>query len=267
MKVVKELLVWLLALLILIPLFLVVINSFKSQAESDVMSLALPKQFLFENYRVVIEKGNLARAFMNSVIITVGAVILTNFSAAIGAYVLARRKTKMSKVVYYFFIIGLIAPINMIPTIKVMQILQVMNTYQGVILLYAALMMPLTMFLYYGFINTVPRELDESAVIDGTNSWQLFSRIIFPLLMPVTITSLLINIMNAWNDFIIPLYVLNKSSYNPMTLAVYSFYGTHVSSWNLVSAVIVLTCLPIVIIYFIGQRYLISGMTAGAIKG
>jgi raffinose/stachyose/melibiose transport system permease protein len=267
MKIIKEIAAWILALLILLPLVLIVVNSFKTQSEADLMNLKLPTQLHFENYQTVIEKGKLLRAFRNSLIIAVGAVLLTNLSSALGAHVLSRRKTRTTRSIYYYFIIGLIAPLNMIPTIKVMQMLHVMNKFQGIILLYSSLMIPFTIFLYYGFISSVPRELDESAVLDGANSRQLFFKIVFPLLLPVMITSVLVNFMSAWNDFILPLYVFNKTAYNPMTLATYSFYGTYFSSWNLVCVAIVLTTLPIIILYLLGQRYLVSGMMAGAVKG
>jgi len=267
MRLAKELFGWLLALLFVMPLLLIVVNSLKTQAEADLMNLALPKSIQWENYATVIEKGKLLRAFRNSMIIAAGSVLLTNLSSALGSYVLSRRRSRMSRGVYYLFIIGLIAPINMIPTIKVMQLLHVMNTFQGIILLYSALMIPFTVFLYYGFISSVPRELDESAVLDGSGSLTLFFRIVFPLLLPVMVTSLLVNFMSAWNDFILPLYVFNKTAFNPMTLAVYGFYGMYVSSWNLVCAAIILTTLPIVVAYFVGQRYLVSGMMSGAVKG
>lgn len=267
MKLIKEAAGWLLALLIVVPLLLIVINSFKTQAQADLMNLSWPGKLQLHNYATVIEKGKLLRAFRNSMIIAAGSVLLTNLTSSLAAYVLSRRRTSLSRGVYYYFIIGLIAPINMIPTIKVMQMLDVMNTFQGIILLYAALMIPFTIFLYYGFISSVPKELDESAVLDGCGSLMLFFRIVFPLLLPVMITSLLVNFMSAWNDFILPLYVFNKTAFNPMTLAVYGFYGMYVSSWNLVCAAIILTTLPIIIVYFIGQKYLVSGMMSGAVKG
>ncbi|TDF95222.1 carbohydrate ABC transporter permease [Paenibacillus piri] len=265
--VVKELLMWLLALLILIPLFLVAINSLKTEAEADLMNLELPKQFMFDNYANVIKTGKMVQAYRNSLIISAGSTLVTSLFSAMGAFVLSRRRTKLNRLIYYYFIIGLIAPVNFIATIKVMQMTQLFNTFHGIILLYSALMIPFTVFLFYGFIQSVPKELDESAMMDGCRSLQLFFRIIFPLLLPVTITCVLINFMNAWNEFILPLYVFNKSDYYPVTLAVYSFYGTFISSWNLVCATIVLTTLPIVLVYIFGQRYLISGMTAGAVKG
>lgn len=206
-------------------------------------------------------------AFRNSLLITVGAVLITNLGASMAAFVMARRRSLSTRIAYRFFLVGLIAPINYIPTIRVMQALHIMNTFQGVILLYAALMMPFTIFLYHGFVNSVPRELDEAAILDGCSGFQLYSRIQLPLMKPVITTAVLINTMNSWNDFILPLYMLNNSARYPMTLAVYNFYGTYVASWNLVCAAIVLTVLPILLIYAIGQKYIVAGMTSGAVKG
>lgn len=265
--ILRECFMWIIALVILVPLALVVINSFKTKTESLVMSISLPHTFHFENYLTVIREGKMLNAFKNSLIITVGSVLITNLSSAMGAFILARRKTKATHYVYLFFVIGLLAPINYIPTIKIMQILHIMNTYWGIILLYSALMIPFTIFLFYGFVNSVPREMDEAAILDGCSSIQLFIRIQIPLLKPVIATATLINFMNAWNNFIIPLYVFNRSANNPLTLAVYNFYGTFIASWNLVCAAVILTTLPVLIVYMFGQKYIVSGMIAGAIKG
>lgn len=267
-RIATELLMWLLSLIILIPLAMILVNSVKTQGESSTMSLTLPSEFHWENFCRVISEGKMLRAFRNSMIITCCSVLLTNFAASMGSFVMARRKCRTTKLSRIFFMIGLFAPINYIPTIKVMQFLRIMNTYQGVIFLYSALMLPFTVFLYYGFVNTsVPREMDEAALLDGCNSWQLYIKIILPLMKPVITTAVLINFMNAWNDFIIPLYMLNDSNLYPMTMAVYNFYGTYVASWNLVCAAILITIAPILVIYLFGQRYIVSGMTTGALKG
>ena len=262
-----ELLAWILSLVIVIPLFLVLINSLKDRAGASLMSLSLPKVFHFENYRKVIEEGRLLRSFLNSMVITAGSVFLSIVASSMAGFVLARNRTRLNNGIYYYLLLGLIAPLNMITVIRTLQLIGLMNTYPGIILLYSALLMSFSVFLYYGFMNTVPRELDESAFIDGSSSLQLFLRIVFPLLKPVTITIMVINFMGAWNNFIIPLYVLNRSDMWPMTLAIYNFYGRRISEWQLVNADVVLTIAPVVILYIVGQRYLISGMTAGAVKG
>ena len=148
-----------------------------------------------------------------------------------------------------------------------MQATQLINTRQGMVILYSAMNIPLSVFLIYGFIETIPRELDEAAIIDGCGPARLFFLIILPLLTPVLVTAAILSFLNVWNDFLFPLYYLNSSSNWPMTLAVYNFFGQYQQNWNLVSADIILTILPVVIVYLAGQRFILSGLTSGAVKG
>jgi len=122
-------------------------------------------------------------------------------------------------------------------------------------------------FLIYGFIGSIPRELDEAAIIDGCGPIRLFFSVILPLLTPVIVTVAVLNMLGTWNEFILPLYYLNSSANWPMTLAVYNFFGQYQSDWSLVSADILLTILPVVLIYLLGQRFILSGLTSGAVKG
>ncbi len=266
-RVILEVVVWILSLLILVPFFLVLVNSLKDRAGANIMNLALPRVFHWENYAAVVNEGKLVRSFLNSLLISSASTLVSVLFAAMAAFVLSRRRTRMNTFVYYFFLLGLAAPLNMITVIRSLQLFSIMNTYQGIILLYGALLIPFSIFLYYGFISSVPREMDESAMMDGCRPFAGFFLIVFPLLQPVTITVAVINFMNAWNDFMIPLYVLNNSGRWPMTLAIYNFYGRRVSDWNLVFADILITIMPVIVIYVIGQKYLVSGMTAGAVKG
>ncbi|MGI6776536.1 MAG: carbohydrate ABC transporter permease [Acetivibrionales bacterium] len=142
-----------------------------------------------------------------------------------------------------------------------------MNTRIGLILVYAAIQIPFSVFLIYGFVGGIPVELDEASILDGCNSVQLFSLVILPLLKPVIITVFILNFLNTWNEFVLPLYYMNDSRSWPMTLSIYSFFGRFSSDWHLVCADIVLMCIPVVAVYIIGQKYIISGMTAGAVKG
>lgn len=265
--VLRTVIMWTLSLVILVPLAMVLLNAVKSQAEAATMSLSLPKEFHFENFRRVVKEGKMLNAMKNSLFLSVTSVIITNLGAAMGAFVLSRRRTKVTKGLYVFFLIGLLAPINYIPTIRVLQALHLMNKMIGVSLLFSALMLPFDMFLYYGFVGSVPVELDEAAIIDGCNSFQMFFKIAVPLMKPVITTGILINFMNSWNDFNIPLYMLNRSENYPVTMAVYNFYGTYVSSWNLVAAAIIISIIPVLAVYLFGQKYIVSGMSAGAVKG
>ena len=148
-----------------------------------------------------------------------------------------------------------------------MQSLNLVNTRLGIILLYAAINIPLSLFLCYGFISTIPREIDEAAVIDGCGPIRLFVNIILPLLKPIISTLFVLNFMAIWNDFTMPLYFLNNSTKWPMTLAVYNFFGAFENSWNLVSADIILTLIPVLIVFILGQKYIVGGVSAGSVKG
>lgn len=267
LRVVKAVVLWALSILVFIPLLIIVFNSFKTQGESVSMRFALPTEWVFGNYREVMEQVDIFRAFSNSLIISVFTVLIATVGAALASFVMNRRRTKLHRFCYLFFLVGLVAPLNMVPAVLVLQKLRLMNSLVGLILLYSALVTPFTVFLYYGFIGTVPKEIDEAAIIDGCGPMSLFWRVVFPLLKPVTVTVVILNFMNAWNDFITPFYVINESAKMPMTTMVYSFFGQFQRSWNLVCVIMVMILAPIIIVYAFGQKYIIAGMTAGAVKG
>lgn len=150
---------------------------------------------------------------------------------------------------------------------KVMKVLGLINTRLGVILLFSAIWMPISLFIAYGYISTVPREIDEAAIIDGCSPEALFLLVIAPLLKPIAATVFVLDFMSAWNDFVMPLYFVNATSKWPMTLGVYNFFGRYQTQWNLVSADILLTSLPVLLVFVFGQKYIVGGITAGAVKG
>ena len=255
------------SLIMFIPVYLVFVNSVKSQAEANSMSAALPTVLHWDNFATVIERGKLLVAFWNSVLYAVGATLIGTTLAALAAYVLSRNRTPFSRFVYFFIIMGIAMPTNFVTLMKVMQMTHLLNTQIGIILLYATMTIPFSVFLIYAFVGTIPRELDEAAIIDGCSPLRLFFSVIYPLLTPVLVTAGILNLLGIWNEFLLPLYYLNSSTYWPMTLAVYNFFGQFESDWSLVSADIVLTILPVIIVYLFAQRYILSGMTAGSVKG
>ena len=158
-------------------------------------------------------------------------------------------------------------PVNYVTLTKVMQATHLINTVVGIIILYAATKIPFAVFLIYAFIESVPKEIDEAAIMDGCGAFTLFYFVVFPLLTPAWVTAAILSFLDFWSEFILPLYFLQSSTKWPMTLAVYNFFGMFETNWNLVSADIVLTILPVIVVYIIGQRYIISGMTTGSVKG
>jgi raffinose/stachyose/melibiose transport system permease protein len=232
------------------------------------MSLALPQgPIQWENFAVVIEKGKLIQSFFNSAIYSIGSIILCTGLSAMCAYVLSRNRNRLNKLVYIFIVLGIAMPINFVTLIKVMQAMHLMNSRIGMILLYGAMQIPFTIFLIYGFIGKIPADLDEAGIIDGCTPLQLFFKIILPLLKPVLVTAIVLTFLNTWNEFVLPLYFLNSSAKWPMTLAVYNFFGMYFKDWNLVCADIVLTSVPVIVVYLLGQKHIVSGMTSGAVKG
>ncbi|HET6485537.1 MAG TPA: carbohydrate ABC transporter permease [Spirochaetia bacterium] len=258
---------WVVSLVILIPFWMMLIDSFKDARESALPSIALPSTWHFENYAVVFQRGGIGRSLANSVLVTGSSVLLTAVVAAAAALYLARKSTRSSRLIYNAFSIGLIAPLSIIPTIKLMQFLHINNTYGSVIVLMCAVNLPVAVFLCTAFVKTIPRELDEASSIDGSNSFTLLWRVILPLMQPVIMTVAILVFMAVWNSFMIPLYFLNNSARWTLPLTVYGFFGRYSHDWNLVDADLIITALPVVIFYMISQRYIISGMTAGAVKG
>ncbi|HOP55664.1 MAG TPA: carbohydrate ABC transporter permease [bacterium] len=266
-EILKQFIACILSGIVILPFIVVVINSFKTESEAALMDLTLPTKFIWENYSIAVERGKLVTSFFNSTLYSVSATAISIIINSMAAFVLSRKRTQWNLFLYIFIILGIMLPTNYIALIKIMQTLHLLNSRLGVILLYSAMNVSFGTFILYGFVGTIPRELDEAGVIDGANPWQLFFRVVFPLLKPALVTVALLTFMGIWNDFMIPLYVLNRSSQWPMTLAVYNFFGQYQSEWNLIFADIVLTCLPVFIVYLLGQKQIVSGMTAGAIKG
>lgn len=256
-----------LSLLVLVPILVLFINSFKTSGEANSMSLALPKVWVVENYEIVMEQGKLVSSFLNGFLYAVCSVSIIVAVVSAAAFVIGRNRKGINRFLYYFIISGIAMPINTVALMKVMQLLNLMNTRVGIILIYAATNIPLSLFLSYGFVETIPREIDEAAVIDGCKPFQLFRIVILPLFKPILSTLFVLNFMTVWNDFMMPLYYLNNSRKWPMTLAVYNFFGVFENSWNLVSADIILTLLPVLIIFILGQKYIVGGVSAGSVKG
>ena len=255
------------SLIVVIPVVVLLLNSFKTQGESNSMSLSLHKKWVAENYATVIEQGKLISSFFNGLLYATCSVVIIVVFVSAAAYVISRNRKGINNFLYYFIISGIAIPINNVALMKVMQMFHLVNSRFGIILLYAAINIPLSLFLSYGFIGTIPQEIDEAAVIDGCKPHQLFIRIILPLLKPILSTLFVLNFMAVWNDFTMPLYFLNNSGKWPMTLAVYNFFGAFENAWNLVSADIILTLIPVLIVFILGQKYIVGGISSGSVKG
>lgn len=262
-----EIIMWLLSIVVIYPLLMVLITSFKPKGEASYLNIKFPSVWAFDNYANVWEQGRIPRAFFNSMFITVLSVLLVLVLASVFSYVLVRRNTKACRIISRCMTFGIIAPFAALPTIQMLKFMGLYGSRISMVFVYGALYLPFSTMLYSSFIKGIPRELDEAAVIDGSKGGKLFWQIVFPLLKPVTATTGILNFMWVWNDFQYPMYLLNSSSKWTLPLSVYNFYGQYSRSWNLVCADMVLVSIPVVIVYIFAQKYIIAGMTAGAVKG
>ncbi|GAA0791926.1 carbohydrate ABC transporter permease [Faecalicatena orotica] len=268
MRVVLQVVMILVSLLILIPLLIMLLGAFKNSAEVTAFDLALPQKWLFENFKAVFEQGKLLLAFKNSIFITVISTGITILVSSLASFILARRSSRFSRFLYYFFFIGTIIPMQIMPTIRLFTVLDIYGGYLNVIILYTAINIPFSCFLYTGFIKGIPRILDESAFIEGASTLQTYFHIILPLLKSCNITVLILLFTGIWNEINIPLYFLNDPSKRTLPLSVYQFFGMYGgSNWNLVFADLTLAALPVILMFLFMQKQFISGLTEGAVKG
>jgi raffinose/stachyose/melibiose transport system permease protein len=252
-----------------IPFYFVFVNSFKSSAEAAAMNLSWPSTFqAIENYREVLmlNDGVVIRAFMNSTISTLASVAILIIICSMAGYVLQRREG-ISKKLNYLILIGLMIPPAIVPTIWMLQSIGLFKTLPGIIFLESALHFSFASLLFTAFVATIPRELDEAALMDGCGPFNLFFRIIFPLLKPVTSTVIVLSSIQIYNDFENMLYFFPGADNATVQLTLYNFTGIYGTSYHLLFADVIMISIPPLILFIFFNKKIIGGMTAGAVKG
>ncbi len=265
-----NLLVLALAIVFLIPFYLSVVTSFKSLLEIAESVLSLPKSLMFDNYAKAIETIKLGRSFVNSAIITAASTVLILLSSSMGAYVIARNYAKRGyRLLEALLLAALMVPfqIIMIPVYKLLKTTDLLNSLTGAVLILVGTSIPYCTFLLIGFIKSVPRELEESAIIDGCGPYRTFWQIVFPLLKPITSCLSVLYVLWMWNDFNVSLIVLQKDVVKTLTVQQFYFFGENSTEYGLAFAAACLSMLPIVTVFLGAQKYIIEGLTAGALKG
>jgi raffinose/stachyose/melibiose transport system permease protein len=258
------------AVLFISPLFLVVTNSMKTNQEYLISRIALPQKInLVENYSKTIALMSYPRVLLNSALITTFSLAGLVIFGAMAAYKLARVAGKLSTAIFFIFLSIMVVPFQavMIPIVVMTKKLFLMNSIPGVVVLYWALCAPPAIFLYHGFVKSIPLEIEESVRMDGASGVRTFVSIVFPLLKPVTATIAVLMGLQIWNDFLMPLLVLQKPVLYTLPLASMRFFQMYNTAWSNVLAAVVLGSVPIVILFFLLQRYVISGVMMGATKG
>jgi raffinose/stachyose/melibiose transport system permease protein len=253
-----------------IPFLFILLMAFKDKQQSALRDFSWPNGFhLFTNVYEVIKTRNwmMVTAFINSSLITVISVTLLIVLAAMVGFVLARRKTKWNGTIEFLILAGLMIPPAVVPTIWLLQGLKLFGTLHGMILIQVAYNLPFSIILYRAFIATIPRELDEAAVIDGARPLDVFFRVILPLLWPVTVTNIVVQSVGIFNDFTNPLYYLPGNQNATVQLTLYNFQSQFSTAYNLLFTNILLITIPPLIVFMFFNRQIVAGMTAGAVKG
>lgn len=257
-------------IIFVIPFIFILLTAAKTRQEAALFQFSWPSQFqLLENLQEVMTFGNyrMFRAMWNSTILTVGSVTLIVLFSAMVAFVMQRRADRTASVASSIMLAGLIIPPAVVPTIFVLQWLNLYKTLIGMILIEVAFTMPFATIIFRAFMANIPRELDEAAIIDGASPMQVFFSIILPLLMPAIITVIVTSSVGIYNDFTGPLYFLPGNDNVTAQLTLFSFISQFNSQWNLLFADVVIITIPPLIMFMFFQRQIVSGMTAGAVKG
>lgn len=265
-----NLIVYASAIIFLVPFYVSVVTSFKAPLEVAKSVLAFPERFLFENYIKAIEVTKLATSFKNSIIVTVVSTALIVLTSAMAAYVIARNyRLRGYRYLEVILLGALMLPfqIIMIPVYKLLKSTLLLNSLTGAILILVGTSIPYCTFLLIGFIKTVPLELEESAIIDGSGPYRTFWTIVFPLLKPITSVLTVLYVLWMWNDFNVALIVLQKEAVKTIPIQQFYFFGEFTIDLSLAFASACLSLIPIVTVFLFAQKYIIQGLTAGAIKG
>ena len=255
-----------------LPLYLAVVNVFKNLEQIRYHPIALPDPFTWENILTVLNRPDnlLFEGLKYSLLITTSTVILlVFFSSTIGFYI-ARKDNRFTRMLLFLFVAGLLIPpqVTLIPVARLLKFLGLMGSFQGLVLyLSGGGLLSFAVFVYAGFVKTIPRELDEAAIIDGANQFTLFWRIIFPLMRPATATVVIFLSLWTWNEFLLPLIIVGPSQGITITTGIYTAVGTYTSDYGQIFSLMLLSAIPMLIFFFALQKEFIAGLTAGSLKG
>lgn len=250
------------------PFYLIIVNTFKTMQDAARSPMALPSKWIFKNYVQVFEETSILQSFWNSFIITVCSVLLIVLIGAMAAYPVVFNANRLTRFAMLYLLAGFMIPFQatLIPLFQLMSDLHLIDKISGLIILYTSGSV-FVFFLMTGYMKSIPKELPEAAVIDGCSVWGIFWRIIFPLLKPITITSIIFQTMWIWNDFLAPMLFLNSSSKSTLVLQIYKAKGEFTVDWPMFMTLTVITLVPIFIFFIIMQKHIVKGIAAGAVKG
>ena len=256
-------------LVVAFPVFYALLNSFRTYADITIDPMGLPTEFHFDNYLRLFQDTDYGEAVLNTVIITVGTLVLLLVTVPMASYGIERIGGKLSRVLYLLFIAGFMIPfqVRMIPLVRFFNEIGMYSTLASVILVHVGGAASFGVLLYSSFIKGVPLEVEEAAHVDGAGRIRTFWQIVFPMLLPVTSAFIITQALGLWNDFFVPLVMLDSTSAGTISVAINRMVGLFTSQWELIYTGAILALVPSVVIFAAFQRFFIKGMNIGAVKG
>lgn len=254
------------------PIFLIVINSFKNTKQFISNPLGIPTTISFDNMLNAMGRMNYFNALKNNMIILALSLTTIVFLASLAAFPIAKRPSKAKNIIYSYFLSGMVLPsfTALVPIILLMRNLKLINTYPSAVIVYTAGAMPFAIMLYTAFFKSIPRELEDAALIDGANMFQAYLKIYMPLLKSATVTIVVLQSVGIWNDFLMPYLLFTKDKMRTLIPALYNFYSNQLGQgvhWELIFPAMLVTILPLVITFLIANKSFINGMIEGSVKG
>jgi len=251
------------------PIFWMIMNSFKTAQDFAMNPFSIPIKWVLENYSEAWVTANIGSYFFNSLVVGFAAVMISIFVGALASYFLSRFDFKGRKLLYGFFIVGLLVPIHatLVPMFILMQKFGLLNTYWALIFPYVAFNLPITIFLLTSFMSSFSKEIEESAIMDGCGVFRIFWSIILPMSRPAIATAVILNFINNWNEFSFALVLINDKSLNTLPLGLANFAGQYTTNYTAQMAGLTMVLVPTIVFYLIMERQIVNGMTQGAVKG
>lgn len=251
------------------PLYLVFVNSVKTVREIYLSPLGLPVEISWNNFGRVMEKIDFGQALKNSLFFVVFGVAGLLVICSMAAYRFARHRTRVNKFVYLLLVSSILVPFQtvMIPLIKIIASIGLYNTRIGVLLAYYGYGIPFAVFLFYGFLSSIPREIEEAALIDGGSLFQVYRCIILPLLKPICVTVAVLDVLWIYNDFLLPFVLISDNELRTLPLVMYTFFTAYERPWDLAMASLTMVLTPAIIMFVILQKQITGGIVSGAVKG
>jgi raffinose/stachyose/melibiose transport system permease protein len=257
------------ALYTLFPLGMALMNSFKTNGQLLLNPMSLPTSYTLDNYLRTWEKMHYLRSLGNTVVLAGAGVGLIVLFSSLAGWKLNRTKTRLSSVLLSLFVFSMLIPFSsiMIPLYRVVLVLKIKNSLLGLALVYAGMGVSMAIFLYHGFVGSIPLELEEAAAIDGCSSLQTFFRVLLPLLKPITATIVITNVLWIWNDFLLPLIVISRNQSYTLLLSTNTLFGQYSSDWTAILSALILAAIPVIAFYALFQKNILKGIADGALKG